>query len=115
MTKYSEFKKALKIVNDYKAQHENKYKEVINTITHGSKFAKVTKDMKVHDVDCSLRLLNSLYTYYYQVQIKFNHDTKISELSNISIKEFARQRNIGKLTVDELKEMCLYAKVSLKP
>lgn len=75
-------------------------------------------DIKMNESDVSVRLYNAMKNYFYD---KFGEnyqcfkDKSISELCKISITEFARTRNAGKLTMQELKEFCLKHEIRLRP
>ncbi len=115
MITYKEFQEALKIVNEYKTQLEADVKEVAKEVNSIGKFANVNAEMAFSKIDCSVRLYNIVKAYFYQFDIAFNTETKISELSEISICKFLECRNAGKVTLLELSELCFYAGVSLKP
>jgi hypothetical protein len=101
-----EYLKALKIVNDYKAQTELHYKDVVLQLNSLSKFANVNKDMNLNDTDCSVELYNSLYSFDIN---------KVSDLSELSLSRFSWKKGVGRVRINELKELCFYAGITLKP
>lgn len=122
MITHDEFQKALKIVKEYKTQVETHLKEVEKKIEKTkieldmlSKFSNVNKDMKISQTYISQSLLNILNYNDDYFEIDFDFDTKISELSKISITKFLRCQKAGKMRLQELKELCFYAGVSLQP
>lgn len=115
MITYDEFQKALNIVNEYKAQLEAHFKEVSRYVNSVGKFANVNAEMKLYDTDCSVRLLNIIKANEDKFGIDFNWEMKVSELSKISIGKFLQCRCAGKSSLQELKELCFYAGVSLQP
>jgi len=115
MITHDEFQKALKIVNEYKIQIENLSKEVSKEVNSISKFANVNAKMKFGDVDISETLRNILNANDTKFGINLEFQTKISELSKISIRKFILCRNAGKIRLKELKELCFYAGISLQP
>lgn len=115
MITYNEFQKALKIVNEYKTQLETHFKEVAKEVNSVGKFVNVNAEMKLYDTDCSVRLLNIIKANDDKFGIDCNWETKISELSKISMGKFLQCRCAGKGALQELKELCFYAGVSLQP
>jgi DNA-directed RNA polymerase alpha subunit len=115
MITYDEFQKALKIVHEYKIQLETHFKEVAKEVNSVGKFANVNKEMRLRDADCSVRLFNIIKSNGDKFGIDFNYETKIEELSKISMGKFFKCRNTGKGMLQELKELCFYAGVSLQP
>ena len=114
MITHDEFQKALKIVNEYKTQLETHFTEVTKQVSSVGKFANVNAEMLFYDVDCSVRLLNILKTNDKYLGIDCSREMKISELCKISIGKFLQCRNAGKGVLQELKELCFYAEVSLQ-
>ena len=115
MITYNEFQKALKIVNEYKTQLETHLKEVTKEVNSIGKSANVNAEMNLRDTDCSVRLFNIIMSNRDKLGIDCNDEIKISELSKISISKYLKCRNAGKSTLQELKELCFYAGISLQP
>ena len=115
MATYEEFQVALKIVNDYKSQTEKLYKEVVQDVNNISKYASVNLDTEIRDLHLSNHLLFSIIGYGKLYNIEYWRDTKVSELSEISISKFIKQRNVGNKRLNELLELCFYVGIKLKP
>jgi hypothetical protein len=76
-------------------------------------------DQKILYNNMSLRLFNGLTWYYTYLQPaeleRWEYDEmSIGELSKISIKEFSKSRNVGKVTIKELQEFCLNQGIFLR-
>ena len=114
MITYNKFQKALKIVNEYKKHLESHFVEVSKEVNAIGPFASVNPETKLYQTECSQRLLSVLFQNKEKLGIDFNMETKISELSKISMGKFLQCRCAGKKTLQELKELCFYAGVSLQ-
>lgn len=107
-TTYKEFIDALKIVNNYKNTIEQHYNEVEKQCKEINKFASVTKDTLIYDIEyLDLRTKNALFYYGRDIQVK--------DLESTSIKELKKLRNFGAKSLNEIKEICFYAGVNLLP
>jgi hypothetical protein len=115
MATYEEFQAALKIVNEYKLQTERLYKDVVQKVDNISKYANVEADTKINDIGLTSHLKYSLINYNYLYNTVHWLDAKVSDLSEISISKFTKQRNVGNARVKELLELCFYAGIKLKP
>jgi hypothetical protein len=123
MITYHEFKKALNVVNKYIKQHEIDLESLspVNDKTvnpepeNHAEFAHVHAEMRVCDTNCTPRLYNTLRFSSQRFGIDWNREIKMKDLSNISVSEFLKCRNVGVNTVEELKEMCFHAGVTLQP
>jgi hypothetical protein len=113
-TTYIEFKAALNIVNNYKKQTEKHYKEVEKQYKKINRFAGVTKETKIRDIDSvgvrTLNCLSSLKDWDF-----LNNETKVKEFKNVTIRELKLLRNFGNKGLQEVKEICFYAGVTLLP
>lgn len=112
---HQQFREALNIVNEYRTQIEKHYKFAKKEIESISKFANVTKETKLYDTDISRRCLNILRLNGDFLGINVNWNTKVKELSKLSMSQFLKCRIAGKKSLNELKELCFYADVKLKP
>ena len=110
---HEQYKDALKIVNDYKAQIEEHYNTVKRELESNSKFSNVTKKTKIVDTNISVRLYNILRANDDRLGINFDREKKVSNLSNLSMSKFLQCRYAGKGTLQELKELCFFADVEL--
>jgi len=116
MITHDEFQKALKIVNEYKIQIETISKEVSTEVKSIGKFANVNAEMTIWDIDCSVRLLNIIKANGKYLGLGIDsYKINIGELSKISIVKFLQCRGAGKGALQELKELCFYAGLSLQP
>lgn len=77
------------------------------------KFHKLL-DTRINEVDFSVRLYSAVRGYFCGKCQNFA-ELSISELSKISITEISMYRNIGKVTIQELKEFCLKHEIALQP
>lgn len=109
---YSQYQDALKIINEYKRQLEEKLKLVKIEIEGISKPINYSKDALLYDV-CSSRLLNTLHANDDKLGITFNSEIKLKDLNGLSINKFSRCRVVGKKTIQELRELCFYSGVEL--
>tara|TARA_B110000093_G_C12795677_1_gene336627 strand:+ start:289 stop:666 length:378 start_codon:yes stop_codon:yes gene_type:complete len=110
-TTFKEFQEALKIVNNYKNQTEKHYKEVKKQYKEINKYAGVTKETKIMDIDhIEVRTLNCLKAGKY-----LDWETKVKDFENIKISELKRLRNFGSKSLQEIREICFYAGVTLLP
>lgn len=112
MITQEEYTKALNTIKDYKLQLEKEIKEINRELKAVSKFINVTKDTKVWDVNCTVRLRKFLKDEFNLNGI----ETCVSDLSVISKTKFLEVKN--KHTIElfkELFEICYYANVQLQP
>jgi len=110
-TTYKDFKKALKIVNDYKNEIERHYKEVERQHKEINRFASVTKETKLMDIEyLEVRTLNCL-----KAADLLDWETKVKDFNNVKISELKKLRNFGSKSLQEVKEICFYAGVNLLP
>lgn len=104
---------ALQILKDYEKQIKEELKIYKKELDSLPKFIKVTKETSVFDLDCSVRLKNILKSQSDVLGI--NYDFCVGDLSNVSESKFKGVSGVGSKYIDELKEICLYANVTLKP
>ncbi len=115
MITYEEFQKALKIVQGYKQQIGNHYKTVSNEVESISKFIDVSPETEIVDTQLSIRTKNLLLGQYREDLGLVNGWAKIKDLEVISIKKMRGYRGFGSRSINEIKELCYYAGVKLKP
>ena len=99
----SKYETALKIVNKYKLQQ--------------SKFYSVTPDTRLFDANISTRLLNIIHWNRKSFGVEKKEglsNVKVSDLSKIPITQISSERNAGKKTIEEFKELCICAGVTVK-
>jgi hypothetical protein len=112
---YLQFLKAVDIVKAYQNQLElntSLSKEAMATV---SPFFKLTKNTLLGDLDCTVRLHNALRANGEKCGVPLTHNTKVSELSKLSLSKFANSRCVGKNVLEELNEICHFLNISLKP
>lgn len=81
--------------------------KVLQTI---GKFAEVTSDTLFENVHMSARLFN-----LFKHSKFFDTNTTVRDLENLSIKQFLGWKNAGWRTLKELKEICFFAGIEMKP
>ena len=117
MVTREEFLNAVEVIKQYKAELAERYKndraEVNKAISHIPKTPPsldgITKDTLIKDVDLSGRLRNIFRRNYRNVS-----ELKVSDLAELTEREFERLPGAGKGTLRELKAVCASAGVSLK-
>lgn len=115
-----QYKQALLVVQQYLLQIQSESDE--ETLYYYKKYSKllgIEKKDNVFDY-ASTKLTNCLYYYRDELNLEVNRINRklslpISELSNLSLTMFKKTRNVGSKTVWELKAICYYAQVKLKP
>jgi hypothetical protein len=115
MISYNEFRAALKTVHLYKKQADNLYKKTVEDYGLGVIHTDITIDTKVFVTNISVRLLNILAGNKEKLGIELNNDTTISELQKISALKFSRCRGAGSKCLQELRDLCTYAGISIQP
>lgn len=113
---YEEFRQALDIVLQYQKQPNvlisKKEKWDIYEI---SNFTQVQKTDKLKHSGLSVRALIRLSSFlWHKIDIPTD-STLIMHLEGISIKELSTIRNLGKKSIEEIKELCHITGVNLAP
>ncbi|MCM4173026.1 hypothetical protein DHD32_16195 [Arenibacter sp. TNZ] len=111
MITYFEFLEALSTIRKFKKQVPHLYKEMDNQVSSISKFIGVDKNTKICQLPLSTRALNVLKT----IDCIDLLEGTIKDLSRLSLKELLHTKNAGRKTVDEIKELCLFANLQMKP
>lgn len=103
-----QFLEAIELINRYKKQIEQDIESLSHKKGGVIDFGILDPNTNIIDVDgISVRLLNTL---------KSNEiDGKLSNLRNVSLKEFRQYRNVGPSTLRELIELCVAAGVMPRP
>lgn len=111
-----EYEEALAIVESYlyQVQGESLSNEAKDNLKKHAAFMGVRKDNILIEFG-SVRLLNILKRNESYHGIKINNLTKIEELSKLSLTKFKSFRSVGKTVLWELKAICYYSEVKLKP
>ena len=110
---YEEFQDALLVVKKYKRQVEKHLQGIIKESEAASRFANITKETKINDTELSVRCRNLLYGNQDFLGIEYDRETRVKELSKLSINKFLSCWMVGELVVEELKELCALADVKL--
>lgn len=110
MVTYKEFLEALEIVKEFRKQISDLHMDVENKVGTISKFVGVDKDTKIYRLPLSLRAMNVLKK---MDQIDFLDGTA-EDLAKISMKELSRTKDAGRKTIDEIRELCLFANLEMK-
>ena len=108
---YYEFLEALSTIRKFKKQVPLLYKEMEEEVSSISKFVNVDKNTKICQLPLSTRALNVLKA---MDQIDLLKGTT-QDLAKLSMKELLGTKNAGRRTVDEIKELCLFANLQMKP
>lgn len=108
MVSYEEFLKALQIINEYKLQVETDYAKLKNHCKSKDVFFEVpTKETLILDADLSVRALNVL-------KVNDFYGKKIGDFENYTINDLCKMKNMGKKTLDEIKELCYLCRVYIR-
>ena len=108
---YKEFVKALEIVRKYQEQVKEHYNEVTEKLTSISVFATVSRDTDIKNSKLSKRTLR-IMSENDIVDIQMG---VVGDLEPLSLKEIGQCRGLGIKGMNELKELCLYTGVAIKP
>ena len=108
MVSYKEFLKALQIINKYKLQVETDSTRLKNHCKLKDVFFQVpTKETLIFDLKISVRALNVLYANGF-------FEKKIADFENYTVNDLSKMKNMGKKTLDEIKELCYLCGFSLR-
>lgn len=111
MITYYEFLEALSTIRKFKKQVPLLYKEMEEEVNLISKFANVDKNTKICQLPLSTRALNVLKAMDH-IDI---WEGTTQDLAKLSMKKLLGSKNAGRRTVDEIKELCLFANLPMKP
>lgn len=104
---YSEFENALSIVKAFRRQQLLKASKIYAGISDLGKFPLVSKETRLSEVEgLTVRTLNCLKEH----EVEF-----IKDLEDLSFKKLKLTRNLGKISLLEIKELCYSAGIILKP
>jgi DNA-directed RNA polymerase alpha subunit len=108
MITYEEFLNAVEVINNYKKQVEEDYIRLKNVSQNKYiTYDYPNKNTLIKDSDLSVRAL----TVLHQNNLI---DKKIKDLSNYSITDLLKFKNMGKRTLNEIKMLCHLCGFSLK-
>jgi hypothetical protein len=108
---YKEFVKALEIVRKYQEQIKKHHIEVTEKLDSISVYATVSRDTDIKNSKLSKRTLRVMH----ENDIVDIYKGKVGDLEPLSLKEIGRFRGLGIRGMNELKELCLYTGVAIKP
>jgi hypothetical protein len=104
-------KEALNIFSQYKKNLKTERLDAIKflkTVPNNIKFQNINKEMRIWECQLSARLFRFFCIW------GFDEKSKISDLSNISVNEFHKIYRGGKVTLQELKDLCFHAGISIQ-
>ncbi len=108
---YKEFVEALETVRKYRRQIKEHHKDITERLDSISVFATVSRDTHIKDSKLSTRTLRTLHEY----DIVNIHRGKVGDLEPLSLKEIGRCKGLGIKGMNELKELCPYTGVAIRP
>lgn len=108
---YKEFVQALEIVRKYQGQVKEHYTAVSEKLDSISVYATVSRDTDIKNSQLSNRTLRIMH----ENDIVDIHKGKVGDLEPLSLKEIGQCRGLGIKGMNELRELCLYTGVAIKP
>jgi len=111
MISYFEFLEALSTIRKFKKQVPSLYKEMEEEVNAISKFVYFDKNTKISQLPLSTRALKVLKSMDH-IDLE---EGRTQDLAGLSLKELLSTKNAGRRTVDEIKELCLFANLKMKP
>lgn len=106
MVSHKEYQNALSVLKAYKQQCI----EVIDEIDENINEYYVLRESKLFKSNLSVRIKNVLLGNNFGL----NRDSLVKDLSNISMNDLLRCRNLGKKSLSDIKELCKLANVSMR-
>lgn len=108
---FEDYSNACNIISKYIAQQKN---SLIYVERHSETIPNfgLTLDSKISDLDIDIGLWNSLL---YGTKGLIKYDSKIKDLSLVSISEFRKSRNVGKAKIDRLLSILEMFKLNYTP
>ncbi len=108
---YPEYLKALKIVKLYGKQVALHHADVQTDMDSVSRFLHVSEDTKIKDLHLTRRTKNVLG----KMEGLDISESIVADLRNISTTQLTQQENLGKRTMFEIEELCLYVGIKMMP
>ncbi len=108
---YIEFVEALEIVRKYQEQIKKHHIEVTEKLDSISVYATVSRETDIKNSKLSKRTLRIIN----ENDIVDIHKGKVGDLEPLSLKEIGHCKGLGIKGMNELKELCLYTGVAIKP
>lgn len=122
MISHKEYYEALKIAKAYKNQIVKEVAETVkdensllSRVDGKERFKGVVPEQNIYDTHISIRLLQTIRIFLWDDSMTGKQDFFIKDLSKISLMKFSQMRNVGKKTIQELKDLCECAGVTLQP
>lgn len=115
---YEEYCEAVQVIKQYKLQLETGLDKVTAEVGEIEKFANGNSERTFGEICNSVRLYHALQHYFsYELNLHFSwwDVFPIRELSKISISKFAKCRNVGIKTMQQLQFMCFDEGITLQP
>lgn len=106
---YSQFLEALAVVKAYGKQIELHNEGVRSDMDAASRFIRLKPDTKIKDIPLSRRTMNVLRN---KNGLK-SSDSTLADLRNISKSAVLQQKNLGKKSMFEIEELCLYTGIKM--
>jgi len=108
---FEDYSNACNTISKYIAQQKN---SLIYAETHKKTIPNfgLTLDSKISDLDIDIGLWNSLLNGTGRL---IKYDSKIKDLSLVSISEFKKSRNVGKAKIDRLLSILEMFKLNYTP
>ena len=106
---YSQFLEALRIVKKYGKQIELHNEDVRSDTDAASRFIRLPNKTKIKDIPLSRRTMNVLRN---MEGLKGPYST-LADLGNVSRSMLLQQKNLGKRTMFEIEELCLYTGIEM--
>ena len=111
MVEYKEYLESLRIVRLYGKQVSLHYNDVRADMDSVSRFLKLSHDTRIKDLPVMRRTMNVLKS----VENLNSPNSTLGDLGNISKSELAEKVNLGKRTMFEIEELCLYCGIEMLP
>ncbi len=106
---YSQFLEALKIVKKYGKQIELHNEDVRSDTDAASRFIRLTLKTKIKDIPLSRRTMKVLRA----TESLKGRESTLADLAIVSKSTLAREQNLGKRTMFEIDELCLYSGIEM--
>ena len=108
---YPEYLDALRTVKRYGKQVAKHNADIQVDMDSVSRFLRVSEDTRIKDIILTRRTKNVLD----KMEGLDSSNATIGNLRNVSHAELARQKNLGKRTMFEIEELCLYIGIKMLP
>jgi hypothetical protein len=115
---YEQYCEAVQVIKQYKLQLETDLYKVTKEVDDIEKFANGNSERTFGEICNSVRLYHALQHYFsYELNLHFSwwDVFPIRELSKISISKFAKCRNVGIKTMQQLQFICFDEGITLQP